>query len=151
MDPRRVHAFCLTMVAAICLLILAFAFPARAAEMENYTVNTGSVYQLNIVVCGKQASAAAIADAVQISPEHAVKLYDELSDCDRETVLFRVGAVVHSIKGNEEIVYRVVEIHHSKDPKQKAYWLTNMQIAPAKKGKQSDEIQEPKAGARRGT
>ena len=138
MDAKRWHAAILGAVALICLAILGWASTASAADMSSYSVRTGWVYRMSISACVKKESAIEILDAEKVSHETASKLFDKLADCDNAAFEFRVGKVVHSIY-TAEMIYRVVEISVPQAPENKVYWMTSMQVLPAK-GPKSDAV-----------
>lgn len=139
MDAKRWHAAILGAVALICLAVLGWASTASAADMSGYSVRTGWVYRMSISACVKKESAIDILDAEKTSHEAASKLFDKLADCDNAAFEFRVGKVVHSIY-TEQMIYRVVEISVPQAPENKVYWMTSMQVLPAK-GPKSDAVQ----------
>ena len=138
MDAKRWHAAILGAVALICLAILGWASTASAADMSGYSVRTGWVYRMSISACVKKESAIEVLDAEKVSHETASKLFDKLADCDNAALEFRVGKVVHSIY-TEQMIYRVVEISVPQAPENKVYWMTSMQVLPAK-GPKSDAV-----------
>ena len=139
MDAKRWHAAILGAVALICLAILGWVSTAHAADMSGHSVRTGWVYRMSISACVKKESAIEILDAEKVSHETASKLFDKLADCDNAAFEFRVGKVVHSIY-TEQMIYRVVEISVPQAPENKVYWMTSMQVLPAK-GPKSDAVQ----------
>ena len=138
MDAKRWHAAILGAVALICLAILGWVSTAHAADMSGYSVRTGWVYRMSISACVKKESAIEVLDAEKVSHETASKLFDKLADCDNAAFEFRVGKVVHSIY-TAEMIYRVVEISVPQAPENKVYWMTSMQVLPAK-GPKSDAV-----------
>jgi len=136
---RRIHEAILFLVALGGICLFAWASLAAAADMSGYSVRTGWVYRMSISACVEKASAIAILDAEKKSHEDASKLFDKLNDCDNAALEFRVGKVVHSIYAGN-MIYRVVEIETPQKSEDKAYWMTSMQVLPAK-GPKSDAVQ----------
>lgn len=135
---RRVHEAILFLVALGGICLMGWAMVAAAADMSGYSVRTGWVYRMSISACVNKQSAVDILDAEKTSHEAASKLFDKLADCDNAAFEFRVGKVVHSIY-TEQMIYRVVEISVPQAPESKVYWMTSMQVLPAK-GPKSDAV-----------
>jgi len=126
------------------LLFATVVLNASAADMSDYSVTTGSVYQMSVSVCSKKQSAPNVLDAEKISHDHANKLFDALDECDNIAASFRVGPIIAEAKTGS-LVSRVVEIQVPNDPKQKAYWLTRMQVVASvsKTGKPDNSVKQP--------
>lgn len=127
------------------LLFATVVLNASAADMSDYSVTTGSVYQMSVSVCSKKQSALNVLDAEKISHDHANKLFDALDECDNIAASFRVGPIIAEAKTGGGLTSRVVEIQVPSDPKQKAYWLTRMQVVASvsKTGKPDNSVKQP--------
>ena len=138
MNRHLAHIAGLFLTACLCLGLLLWATVAPAADMSGYSVRTGWVYRMSISACVKKESAIEVLDAEKVSHETASKLFDKLADCDNAAFEFRVGKVVHSMY-TAEMIYRVVEISVPQAPENQVYWMTSMQVLPAK-GPKSDAV-----------